>query len=488
MKQTTNVLPNSIQNRSMEGLPFRRRVFWLNFHRKVGLVILIPIILWCFSGLMHPIMSRWVKVSIPKRSIDKVALSGDEFSLSLQEILKINQIQHLVSFNVVNIEGAFFYQVILPGQVIKYFNVDKGNELPNGDEIYAKYLARFFMQEEEARVSSLTIVNKFTDEYRFINRLLPVYKIHFDRDDGLDVYIHTKSSRLGGANDNLRKSFQWVFKSFHNWGLFDFLGYWKTVIMSGFLLLIFFSAASGLYVYIVLWKRFKKQMTYRAWHRRVGIGISLAAFAFSFSGVFHLLHKNDPYELDLLADNQLIERQDLSISPKDLVKKMGKEVNELTLISIKKEPFYRLSGSGQKGKDVVSYVSAVSGDLLIDGDEKYADYLAKKFSGFSKIKERAFVGHFSGEYGFVNKRLPVRKVSFDTKHQDTYYIETKTRRVASKVNQLDRWEGFSFAFLHKYHTLDFAGKNLRDIIMSLAAIGILSVSLLGFLLYLNPRN
>ena len=55
----------------------------------------------------------------------------------------------------------------------------------------------------------------------------------------------------------------------------------------------------------------------------------------------------------------------------------------------------------------------------------------------------------------------------------------------TRITDLDRAEGYSFAMLHKYSLMTWAGKGIRDAIMSLAALGMLAVSLLGLFVYLK---
>jgi hypothetical protein len=66
-------------------------------------------------------------------------------------------------------------------------------------------------------------------------------------------------------------------------------------------------------------------------------------------------------------------------------------------------------------------------------------------------------------------------------------VETTTGRLSTKVNDSARREGFSFAFLHKYSYLDFLGKNMRDGIMTTAAMSVLMVSILGLIVFFKIR-
>ena len=89
------------------------------------------------------------------------------------------------------------------------------------------------------------------------------------------------------------------------------------------------------------------------------------------------------------------------------------------------------------------------------------------------------------EYGFAFKRLPVVRISYDTPEKTNLYIETATSRLAAKVENADRYEGYSFAILHKFLFMDWAGKNIRDIVMMLSALGVFTVSTIGLVLFLK---
>jgi hypothetical protein len=59
--------------------------------------------------------------------------------------------------------------------------------------------------------------------------------------------------------------------------------------------------------------------------------------------------------------------------------------------------------------------------------------------------------------------------------------------LATVVTNADRLEGYSFAILHKFLFMDWAGKGIRDLVTVLAAMGVLVVSLLGLYLFLKKK-
>ncbi len=465
---------------------------WYQWHRKTGIIVLVPVIMWCVSGLMHPIMARWFKVEIPNRFVKAPALQAGDFSVPLKEALAKNGITSFGNVNIILMDGQRYYQVqpVDEEGEIHYINTRDGVLLDDGDIAYATWLGRYFMEEWQAGIGQIEVVNEYTSEYKFINRLLPVYKISFAGPEGLDVYVHTRSSRLGAANDKARKTYMWLFSTLHNWDFFAFTGPLRPVLMTLLLTLIFLSAVSGLYIYSIGWKRFKKQtmtnsrLKRRKWHRTLGVAVSVVTITFSFSGAYHLLYKKDPNALHDFINQAEIYTADLHTDPVGLLTQLEYPVANISLVTLEDQLYYRFGHWGQH-RHAVSYLSARDGSLLENGDRRYARYLAGMFSGLPGTPFVEQITKFGGEYGFVNKRLPVQKVSYNTPDKATYYIETSTGKLAAHVTNPDRWEGFSFAFLHKYHTLDFAGKDFRDAVMSLAALGLLTVSLFGLALYLK---
>jgi hypothetical protein len=79
----------------------------------------------------------------------------------------------------------------------------------------------------------------------------------------------------------------------------------------------------------------------------------------------------------------------------------------------------------------------------------------------------------------------VQKVSYA--NGENRYIETTTAKLATKVAGIDRAEGLSFIFLHKFFWMTWAGKDIRDIVSMLAALTVLVVSLLGLTAFIKNK-
>ncbi|MCU7371211.1 hypothetical protein PEC18_10135 [Paucibacter sp. O1-1] len=114
---------------------------------------------------------------------------------------------------------------------------------------------------------------------------------------------------------------------------------------------------------------------------------------------------------------------------------------------------------------VVDYTNIKDGKKLEDVNIRFAKYLSRKFAAQEErnatellrpdgsarshrrfhstgIEKASMVTSFAGEYGFMsNKRLPVVKLAYDTPEHTTYYIETTTSRLSTKVEDHNRREG-----------------------------------------------
>nr|WP_314901984.1 hypothetical protein [uncultured Deefgea sp.] len=80
------------------------------------------------------------------------------------------------------------------------------------------------------------------------------------------------------------------------------------------------------------------------------------------------------------------------------------------------------------------------------------------------------------------------RVNLANTAQSSWYIEPATGQFSNLVEQRDRLEGYSFAYLHKWHWLDGLGKTTRDIILASFAAANVVLALMGLLLWRRRRS
>ncbi|MES2109682.1 MAG: PepSY domain-containing protein [Bacteroidota bacterium] len=466
------------------------------WHRILGLIALVPVICWTISGMSHPFMSNWFRPYIPVEVYKEPAQSQLRVKLSIQQVLDTNHVVQLRNFRLVSFKDITYYQVLGTDSVYNYYNATDGKPILNGDQQYAEWLARYFTRDSVSAIKAITLQKKFDGQYQPINHLLPVWKVSLNRTDGMDVYIETGQSRMGTFNNDTRKWMLCFFEQLHTW---DFLAKAagdtvRNVFLLCIVVVMFCSLVTGLTIYGLLWKKFKaaaknrrtgnkndKRFLHR-YHRQIGLYVSFVMLTFFTSAGFHLFVKlrNNASEKPQFA--QLFNRADIKLFnlqlpvPDSTIKKIG-------LAKIDNKAYYQVSTTRKK----ILYFDAVDGTELKDGDQVFATYLSNYYRQ-APVKGKVTVTQirqFTNEYGFINKRLPVQQVSYPG--GENWYIETTTAKLATKVDGLDRTEGFSFIFLHKFFYMSWAGKDVRDIVSITAALGVLVVSLLGFASFLKNK-
>lgn len=466
------------------------------WHRIVGLIVLIPTILWTFSGMMHPFMSHWFKTEIPNDFYQEEKLEVAKNSIQLKTLLEQNKIYKFKNVRLVNYQSRNYFQVKFVDNSIHYFDTKNGKELINGEKKYAESIARYMLDDQESKVSSIELINNFTPQYKYVNRLLPVWKVSFERDDHMDIYVETAHSKFATFNDDKRKVFIWIFSNFHNWAFLDVFknNTLHVFVMIFFIGVIFFSAISGIVIYCFHWKFFKKPEAgdklglLRRCHRIMGITFSLISFLFAFSGGYHLLQKLTPDDRMSFLNEPVFKTNELP----DKLKSLNKNELNFSFVKMKDTSLFLTQSFDFNSKSIIyNYYDLKTNKQIDNGNEKYCNYLVENFSNKKGEKlvsnKKEWITDFTNEYGFVNKRLPVMAFHLQNEKSSSYYIDPFTGHLAAYIQKSNRLEGFSFAFLHKFHFLDSYGKNFRDGILVFLAFSIFVVSLLGVLIFLKKR-
>lgn len=484
-----------------------------NWHKILAFITVIPVLFWCLSGLMHPFMAHFFKPQIPKEVLEKKGIDSTKIKVDVKEALIQNAISEIKNIRFVSFYDNQYYQVKTKADSIVYLNTVDGKKLEKGDQLYAVWLSRYFLDDQKSGIENQVVVTEFNSQYKYVNRYLPVHKISFDRADKMQVYVETTTDKLATFNPKSRQFFIWFFDTFHNWSFIDAItnNAIRISLMIFLLSIIGFSALSGIVIYGLFWKQFKKvkaddaSSKRRKYHRQTGLALALFTVTFAFSGAYHATKKWNPIPFEKMVYEPVFKTNDLDGITKLTVLK---HFDNVSLIQLKDSIFYRCQFVDGDKKEV-RYINSISKKESKNADVEYAKFLAEYFkakvskdgqsccemesvsevnSTKEMIKETAVITDFKNhDYGFVNKRLPVVKVAFDTKNNTTLFIETASSHLAAFVTDSDRAEGYSFAFFHKFLFMEWAGKDLRDLTMVLAALGVLVVGILGLTLLVKRK-
>jgi uncharacterized iron-regulated membrane protein len=488
---------------------------WMFWHRWLGMLTCIGILLWATSGISHPIMSRLqpkpVAFSAPAAQYD---LSQSKF---VKSVLMQHDISAVTHISLAQFAGVSYYRVSIDDALpARYFNTIDGEELIDGDALYASYLALHFTGKRTQNISNVKLITAFSDDYHEVNRLLPVWRVEFSDNQHLRAYIDTEQSRLATLVNDTRYWLTQVFQFGHNWSFLKGSPVIQVTIAAIVLSAVLISAYSGLYLYFKLGKA-KQRLAgkpLRIWHRRLGLIVSLSALIFASSGLFHLImsyqQQRNAIEsaIEMASINQLNEQVWQQVIAKPLAK--------LDLLSYGQKPYWYALPTSTDGENQqpLSQVAALAkekieaeqhnhhphepareavqpyvlaADIESANMNRIEDLVKLKAINMAKttdssVEKIEWITKFENEYGFIFKRMPVIKVQMNDTDNTRYYIEPATGILSAKVRDIDGIEGFVFAYLHKW-SFNFINKDLRDILVSLFALGNILVAVMGFMLF-----
>ena len=109
-------------------------------------------------------------------------------------------------------------------QLVSYINAVNFSVLKNGDEVYAKYLATQFSGHQLTDITSTQLTTKFTDEYNFTDKRLPVWKINYPFNKKERLYVETSTGVLAKTinDDELYEGYSFALLHKHHY--MDFAG------------------------------------------------------------------------------------------------------------------------------------------------------------------------------------------------------------------------------------------------------------------------
>jgi len=463
----------------------------MRWHRRLGIVACIPMLMWCFSGVLHPLMSR-LKPHVATSHAPALALKTGELLIAPQMALNRLDMKQTHDMRLVRFGGHLWWQVFATADAIPvYVNAASGKVNANGDQAYAMYLARLFAGDVKMQVKDIKRVTHFSTEYPAIHRLLPVWRVALDRPDGLTAFVDTSSSRLGALADDHRFLFLRFFDLFHAWGWLDGMGAFKIFILATVCALCLIAGLFGLLIYSGMmgkWGKSSSGVVPLAWyHRQLGVLFSVGLLMFAVSGVWQALSHWWPDNREQFYDRTLLPASMLSTSLPTLLNqaRASGDIKDLSL-SMVDSPCWRVALDN--GHDM--YWHTDTGSRLEKGEQIYARKLAGLFSGMDNVHIAAIrhITRFNGEYGFIDKRLPVWRIDYDMPSHPRIYVETGTGHLALRMNDGSAAERWTFTNLHKWGLINAFGKGVRDGVMALFAFVNGIAAFLGGFIYCRRRK
>ncbi len=481
---------------------FRKQILLSNikWHRWFAWIGGFALLCFALSGLLHPLMS-WTgpkaKSFFPPQAIMKV-----EYAAAIPEILQKHQINQAIMIKVVPSENGAVLQVTDDNtKPRRYFDLDTHNELKDYDKIQAVWLARYYSGLKDTEVSNVKFQTEFNSAYPWVNRLLPVYEISFARDDNLKLFIYTELGALTAITNDYKTSLQTIFRALHTWNFLDDFDYARVLLMLVLLIGIFALLITA--INLIFLMKSRRLTIKRKIHRVLSYFIWIPLLMFSISGTYHLLHfaygdnhrglkhanpvmlKDYQFaeNLDWLDNLQTVKFNAISIVN-------GPDGNLLYRLSIPKgRPGQAISRQirydGMPIEKPALYFDAKTGIESDVTDREMAILYAKMHQDFEleAVENVSLITRFGPNYDFRNKRLPVWRIDIASDLGDKLFIDPATGMLVDRLVDSNRYEGYSFSFLHKWNFLTpYIGSGYRDIVIVFFISLVLLSTIFGFMM------
>ncbi|EKU51339.1 PepSY domain protein [Acinetobacter sp. WC-323] len=471
----------------------------LSLHRSFGMVLGVLVLLWSLTGVLHPIMSATqpqpVKRMPPPQQLDLT------HALAATDVLKQHHISQFSALQVIELEAQqIAYRILQPNQkMAEYYDSQTGQFLSDAEQQDAERLARWYTGLSQQEIVSSQIITAFSDDYPSVNRLLPVWRVDFH--NGLRAYVDPAQARLATLSNDQKMWMAKIFRLGHTWTWGDQAWTGQTILMQIALIGILCMIVMGIGLFFKIHNRRNHrlgQKPIRFLHRYLGISLSVFILLWVLSGFYHIWQKKPDikniqpvfHTADLSTEvwqqvtQQPIQRLDLvpttfnqtHIHAAWMIQAIGQNPLQGSMTAASKVHDHHASHTAAPA---IQFVDAAHGkrlDILEQSRQLAASYLALQPE---QVQQASWVTSFGGEYGFINKRLPVIKVETRLENQLRLYIEPSSGVIAAQVTQQDALEGFSFAYLHKWTWLPI-DKTLRDIILATIAALVALLAVLGF--------
>lgn len=488
-------------------------------HQWLALIGGISLLIWGLSGLTHVWLSLFGPQQAvfmpPAQTIDLANAKPVAQTLASAGITKPVAVRTVPSA-----QGTLLQVTTSPLGERRYFNPATGVEIPGQDKVQAEYLARHWLAEKRP-VAAITMQAGFDEDYPWVNRQLPVWKVQFAGDEGLVAYIHTETGSLAAVSTNAKAAQQRVFCWLHTWDWFPQSAEWLRVAVVGLMVASLAALAITGIMMLVAIRRAKRLPGARGWHRVSGYVLALPLLMFSLSGIYHLVQFSlEPpvsqlrmaRPLDLSSGRYPVDQDWAKLA-------QGKQVRGLSLLEGPQgQPLYRLDLAaapmtaggehdhhahkmptsanairkarfdGLQPGGAAIYVDVVTGKPLPLADRELALTIAKRLAGAdAPVTGTTLVTRFGTDYDFRNKRLPVWKVDFGAPVNASLFIDPATGVLADRVENWQKPERVVFSLIHKWNFLFPVGKLALNGIVGGATLALI-VLMAGIGLWLDIRR
>lgn len=473
-----------------------------HWHRRIAWLALFAAFTFALTGLLHPLMTRLqakpAQFQPPQAPALTQALPAPAVALAAAGLAEVAGLRPVHDGN------GWLWRVQLPAGSVRYLDAATGAvPVDDAERAHAERLARWYAGEAAALVAEASLITAFDADYGYTNRLLPVWRVRFARDDGLTAYVSTVDDWLATISDTRKRIFQQSFRLLHSWA------WLPAPIRNGWINLLMAAVAMTTLLGLTLALRTPggRRFKLRRLHRLGGITVAVAVLAWAISGFVQALGNVERERADS-------PQRPLRIASAQLTAPLVPQAEAssgVALVSLASAPVWRWSlkpaeattgrgmamgehqhhqrpAQGASAPSAARYVSAQDGREIADGELAHLAELIQHFGVQGSAAAAMPVLKFSEEYGFLFKRLPVWRVDQADDAHTAFYLDTLSERLAARITDDDRTTGALFAYAHKWEWVTpLAGKDWRDGLSALFAFMVIAVAVGGTLLRRRPR-
>lgn len=504
-----------------------KRAFWAknarSLHLWLGWVGGIALLAWGLSGLTHPIMSwtgpEQARFFPPRLEAKLDAGQPPAAILARHGITRAIHVRVLPSF-----DGPVLQVTQQEMEPRRYFALQSGEELANRDKDHAIWLARYYTGLKDAPVASATLQTAFDNDYPWVNRLLPAWRVEFATPDARRAYLYTELNALGAQHNDNRFVLQGVFQALHNWTWLKALPAAKFILIGVFMLALLGMAFSGIAMLLSFRARAIEEGN-RRWHRRFAYLIWLPVLLFTASGTYRLLQDHFgentrglrvgvPLDLAALATMPQAAWTTLAGSgpanslsliqgPQGLLIRVERPASQAPAPqapAAKPGPHDHHGGgetvtrpqrfAGRPSRGDITYFDAATGATAALTEQEMAKHLAVALAGAKaeQINGIEKIERFGMGYDFRNKRLPVWQISLDDEKKRHLFIDAGSNLLVDQSTRMERAEGWSFSILHKWNFLRPFGPWVMDGAIVTSVLAACIAALFGFGMLIRQRR
>lgn len=461
-------------------------------HRTLAWLALLTLACFALTGLLHPLMTRVQPrpaQSAPPPAPAAASLPAPANALAAAGIAELSGLRLLAD------GSRWLWRAHAADGRIVYLDAQRGAAASAGaEQRHAERLARWYSGETRAPLAAIERIDAFDGDYGYVQRLLPVWRLRFARDDGLVAYVSTEEDRLVGLSDDRKRVFQQAFRAVHSWAWLPapLRNAWINTLLFGLAGTVLLGLA------LALRSRGGRRWNLRRAHRWAGVALAVPALAWAVSGFLQARGNAERERADAPQRAYRVPASALQAS----LAMPAEGFQGLLLVSLDGQPTWRWAlkpATGTTGRGLAMgehqghgkvpegaatgpaarYQSAANGFDIADGERRHLAELAAHF-GAAHADAAEPVLRFGEDYGFLFKRLPVWRLDQHDAAGRTLFIDTASERLAATVDDEARSVGALFAYAHKWEWVTpWAGKDWRDALSALCVALLLALAVIG---------